>query len=825
MTTSTPDPRGGWMPALGWTSLSQVATIVGGVTGTVLGARVLSPEDFAAIGFAITAAGFLTMAGSLGLGPAIIAHASRASGRPRPEVVAGQLAAALLCSLLVAVGWSAVVGPVVAPDGTGRPLVVATLLLALAGLASTAADAAARAGRHFRLAAFVGPAVRRVAVVGVLALVAPRGTSAAALIGIVALVEAVVGVAGLLRALGAAPMPSNAPLGPALRRGSVFVTPTIVSVLVPQGVVWLAAASTTDLELGRLFVATQLGLLFSVPKVVGGRVIGPMVAASDTADLRALEAPARRVANLSVLLGVVGLVGLWLLGPIVLPQVFGPVGEDVTILAVLIGAGQIGSIAVGLAGQVLPNAGLQVRYARANALAVIAYAVLVPIVAAGAGVVALAVVAAVVPLVLHLWMALEASRRLDLRLWVGRARPQRAAGPASIAFFDVRHDEVYGAQENMLLLAEQVQAAGHPVLVPVTAEGRLADSARERGLPVVVVPAPEPLRRFEGGVFRGGVLGRLRVAVALLTYNRDFANEMRRQRVDVVFACAVRPALSLMWTRRITRIPVVLFAQNSIPLGRFAALAAGTADRIGLIGEGARPTFPERTRRRHADRFRPLPSGRSFDAYPIGPMRPTAATAPLQVTTVCSVTERKGVHHLLDAVAELRAEGLDLHLTVVGGTNGEASEAYRAQLLDTALDANVPLTITGFRDDVVPYLHRTDLMVLASADEGLPGVLLEAMATGRACVTTRAGSAGELVERCGAGMAVDVGDQAALVAAMRALLVDPGRRLDHARRGADAVRRHYSLTAFRDHFFRILDELVEPAPTATRSPSEEVLTS
>jgi glycosyltransferase involved in cell wall biosynthesis len=73
----------------------------------------------------------------------------------------------------------------------------------------------------------------------------------------------------------------------------------------------------------------------------------------------------------------------------------------------------------------------------------------------------------------------------------------------------------------------------------------------------------------------------------------------------------------------------------------------------------------------------------------------------------------------------------------------------------------------------------SDVVVVTSDNEGMPLVLIEASAAGRACVTTDVGSAAEVVEDGVTGFVVPT-DESALAAAVGRLLVDPGLRATYA---------------------------------------------
>src|SRR5581483_1681172 len=86
---------------------------------------------------------------------------------------------------------------------------------------------------------------------------------------------------------------------------------------------------------------------------------------------------------------------------------------------------------------------------------------------------------------------------------------------------------------------------------------------------------------------------------------------------------------------------------------------------------------------------------------------------------------------------------------------------------------------------VQSLLGRADLFVLNSSYEGLPHVVLEAMAAGTPVIASNAGGTGEVVEHNRTGVLVPVGDDAALKAAIVRLCTEPL----HARRlAAEASR-------------------------------------
>jgi len=173
--------------------------------------------------------------------------------------------------------------------------------------------------------------------------------------------------------------------------------------------------------------------------------------------------------------------------------------------------------------------------------------------------------------------------------------------------------------------------------------------------------------------------------------------------------------------------------------------------------------------------------------------------------TVASITRRKGLDLLIRAAAQA-ADTADrsIRLVIVGGTTGGRSELYLRELQQMVSDLDVDAQFKGWQDHVVPEYHAADMFVLASYDKGLPGVLLEAMAAGLPCITTDAGSAGEVVSQCGAGIVVKRGDTAGIAAAISKLIADEDLWHELSTTGQNRVMDLYGLEAYRRSYEQIL---------------------
>ena len=148
---------------------------------------------------------------------------------------------------------------------------------------------------------------------------------------------------------------------------------------------------------------------------------------------------------------------------------------------------------------------------------------------------------------------------------------------------------------------------------------------------------------------------------------------------------------------------------------------------------------------------------------------------------------RKGTEVLLEALVMLRAQGCPVRLRAIGGFE---TPEYEAEICALAQELRVADMIewTGFITDVHGELATTDLLVLPSLfGEGLPMVVLEAMAAGIPVVATNVDGVSEAVVDGVTGRLVEPGSAADLAAAMETIV---GDELDYELLAAAARARH-----------------------------------
>jgi glycosyltransferase involved in cell wall biosynthesis len=166
--------------------------------------------------------------------------------------------------------------------------------------------------------------------------------------------------------------------------------------------------------------------------------------------------------------------------------------------------------------------------------------------------------------------------------------------------------------------------------------------------------------------------------------------------------------------------------------------------------------------------------------------------------------EQKGHDVLFDALVPLLRHGLDFTLVVAG--DGSRRGWLEQRALSLGLSPRVQFV--GQLDDVGGLLAAADGVILPSRWEGLPLVLLEAMARARPIVASAVGGVADAIEDGVTGTLVPPDDVAALATALENL----HRRADRAWRlgeaAAEVARERYSWHAVVDGFELVYDEVL-----------------
>ncbi len=148
------------------------------------------------------------------------------------------------------------------------------------------------------------------------------------------------------------------------------------------------------------------------------------------------------------------------------------------------------------------------------------------------------------------------------------------------------------------------------------------------------------------------------------------------------------------------------------------------------------------------------------------------------------LTERKGVKTVVKVGADLLRSGKKVKVLIVGDAHGE--NVYEKYVAPEFKDK---IIFTGGRKDIPALMKVSDVLLLPSEGEGLPGVVMEAMCSELACVATDEGCTRDLLLDNEAGVLVPLGSSPAVYRrAVEKVLDNPKK---YGRRGKELIK-HFS---------------------------------
>lgn len=351
--------------------------------------------------------------------------------------------------------------------------------------------------------------------------------------------------------------------------------------------------------------------------------------------------------------------------------------------------------------------------------------------------------------------------------------------------------EIGGGELQAFRLARELVAQGHHVTV--LTRHRSADLPREETL--------EGVRIIRLG------LGRLGMAREMLTWAVRHAKEF-----DLIHAFqALSPALVGALAKMLTRKPLVLtlfaggyskregdlyFALGTSRVGQLYRPILRKADVIvGKSDESIREVKDLLGR----DAIK-IPNGVDVSSFV-----PTKSIQPeLRACFVGRLEMVKDPATLFTAWRHVLEICPNARLSVIG--DGGAAEVFRLYARQVGVEEAVDFF--GAQTDTASFLQNSRVFVLSSIAEGLPNVVLEAMACGLPVVSTIVGAVPEVIEDGKTGYLVPCGDAEGLAHGISSLLQDPERARQMGAAGLAVVTERFGLNQMRKRYEEIYQQLM-----------------
>lgn len=176
----------------------------------------------------------------------------------------------------------------------------------------------------------------------------------------------------------------------------------------------------------------------------------------------------------------------------------------------------------------------------------------------------------------------------------------------------------------------------------------------------------------------------------------------------------------------------------------------------------------------------------------------------LLIGAVGRLSAEKGFDILLQAVDRLLKQNRNVHLVIAG--EGNERESLQRQMDELGLGGRVKLL--GFRADTIELFQAFDIFALSSLREGLPNVILEAMAMEVPIVATAIAGIPKVIESGTSGLLIPPSDVTALEAALRQLVDDLPLRNAFAQAARQTIEARFSFARRMHKIAAVYDEVL-----------------
>lgn len=195
-------------------------------------------------------------------------------------------------------------------------------------------------------------------------------------------------------------------------------------------------------------------------------------------------------------------------------------------------------------------------------------------------------------------------------------------------------------------------------------------------------------------------------------------------------------------------------------------------------------------------------SGVDLAQYSKQPLPDFAEKGAIEFLLIARLLRDKGIGEYIDAARLVKAQHPQTRFTLVGPLDPNPAGLSKAKVEGWVQEGIIDYR--GEADDVQPHYKQCHVYVLPSYREGTPRTVLEAMATGRAIITTDAPGCRETVRHGENGLLVPVKDAKALAAAMMELIENPERIHSMGESSLSIAKELYDVHRVNESILRIL---------------------
>ncbi len=277
---------------------------------------------------------------------------------------------------------------------------------------------------------------------------------------------------------------------------------------------------------------------------------------------------------------------------------------------------------------------------------------------------------------------------------------------------------------------------------------------------------------------------------------------IKQQKVQILHASLFHASIAARIIGKMARVPIIISWRHNIFHGSYgreviSKLTSFLDDAVTAVSLEAK-NAEIKSSRLNKDKIQVIYNGVSTEKFCLNEYRNFKKLKheigikdyELNIGYIGRINPVKSIDTLLEAFMILsKSENKDMSLLIVG----EGETRNKLKNLSISLGIMQEVYFLGSRNDVPQILSTLDIFVLPSKSEGMPMVILEAMAAGLPVVATNVGGTPEVVIDGETGFLVPPGDPQALADVIKKLMDDPELRRKFGKAGRERVEKHFTI--------------------------------
>jgi len=267
---------------------------------------------------------------------------------------------------------------------------------------------------------------------------------------------------------------------------------------------------------------------------------------------------------------------------------------------------------------------------------------------------------------------------------------------------------------------------------------------------------------------------------------------LRREKAQIVHTWMFTANTHARISAILAKVPVIIAAERCVDRGKrwyhflIDRLLSGFTDMVVAVSEGTRQFYRQKV---------PIPSSRicvisnGVDYEKFSKYQPVSLPDGDLVLACGRLTAQKGFRYLIQAAFLVHQQIPEARFVILG----EGPERGRLEEEISRLGLDKIISLPGETGDVRPDLSSSVLFVLPSLFEGMPNVILEAMAAGKPVVATRIEGSVEAVVEGETGLLVPPAEPEPLANAIFFLLKDKALCEKMGQAGKERIKRYFAV--------------------------------